>query len=64
MKLTKWTARRSGGFITVTGKDAEGHDRKIVEVTSIAPASSGFGAAATTGIVAVDRDGNRHQLEA
>ncbi len=62
MKLTKWTAKRAGGRITITGQDAEGHPRKIVGVDTIGPQSGGFGAAATTKVIAVDRHGERHEL--
>lgn len=62
MKLTKWTAKRAGGRITVTGQDDEGNARKIVGIESIGPQSGGFGAAATTRIIARDKNGGQHEL--
>ena len=64
MKLSKWTARRSGGHMTVSGLDEAGKQARITGVDRIGPTASGFGAAAVTRIVAVDQSGTQHELEA
>jgi hypothetical protein len=55
--LKGWDARRSGAGIRVTGKDANGNDTKI-QAVSIGPRMHG------AKIVAVDKDGDEHELVA
>jgi hypothetical protein len=57
MKLFDWTARRAGGRITVTGKDEQGQDAKIVGVDTIEPHYGGREC-----VQATDRDGVTHEL--
>lgn len=35
VRLTDWKAKRAGGRITITGKDEEGEDIKVVGVDTI-----------------------------
>lgn len=52
--LTNWRARRAGGRITVTGKEADGTDGKIVGVDVITPRDGK--------IIATDKNGTEHAL--
>lgn len=54
--LTDWRARRAGGRITVTGKEADGSAGKIVGVDAIWPQGGE--------IVAIDKHGTVHALRA
>lgn len=54
MKLKSWKAKRAGGRITVTGVDTtSGQPVKIVGIDTIEAGKP---------VVAVDKDGNRHEL--
>jgi len=53
-EIRSWSAKRAGGRITITGKDAGGDDVKIVGVDKIE--------AATPYPIAVDQHGDRYSL--
>ena len=53
--MQTWKARRSGGRITVTGKNADGSETKIFNVDTLEPGERGF-------IVATDKHGQTYQL--
>lgn len=56
MLLYDWKARRAGGRITIYGKAAGGDAARIVGVDVIEPRAGR--------IVAVDKDGEEHELKA
>lgn len=53
--MQTWKARRSGGRITITSKNADGSETKIFNVDTLEPGERGF-------IVATDKHGQTHQL--
>lgn len=53
--MQNWKARRSGGRITITGKDADGKDVKIPNVDTIEPGMPGH-------VIATDKDNRTWQL--
>jgi hypothetical protein len=52
--VTNWNARRAGGRITITGKDVNGEEIKVVGVDVIKPEGDK--------IVATARDGRKWEL--
>lgn len=55
MHLKKWSAKRSGAGIRVTGFDTQSQREAKVQVVEIAPRRGGQ-------IMAIDKDGNEHEL--
>jgi hypothetical protein len=55
MHLKKWSAKRSGAGIRVTGFDTMSQKDAKVQVVDISPRLGGR-------IVATDKDGNEHEL--
>lgn len=60
--LKNWSARRSGGRITINGTDETGRPVKIPNVDTIQLIKGGLRAEAS--IVAVDKTGKHFELEA
>lgn len=53
-KITDWKARRSGGRITINGKDEAGQPFKAPNIDTIEPTPAG--------IIATDKGGDRFLL--
>jgi hypothetical protein len=54
-KIIEWKARRSGGRITITGKDETEHPSRWPNIDTIEPMPAGR-------VVATDKNGERFEL--
>jgi hypothetical protein len=58
-RIYAWTAKRAGGYITVSGKTRQGNARKVVNINTITAEQDGAGDPL---VVAIHDDGTKYEL--
>lgn len=59
-EICRWTARRAGASITITGESVGGHEPiKLTNIDRIVAGTYGEG---SNVVIAIDKDGNEYKL--